>query len=210
MANITLYGTPISTYVRTVRLLLAGANVEYDLKDIGIFNGDNETEEYLSKHPFGKIPTFEIDEDSLYETDAITVYINETLAGGKFKPADAMLHARLHQITSIVNSYLYAPAVGVLTIENLVKPGQGKETDQAAVEEAIAPTKKALEAIEALTAGSPYLLGSSITIADFYLIPIFFYISKTPQFDAVTAETPKLKAWWEKAQTLDSVKEICG
>ncbi|MGD1863265.1 MAG: hypothetical protein ACFB0D_01795 [Phormidesmis sp.] len=27
------------------------------------------------------------------------------------------------------------------------------------------------------------------------LIPIFFYIAKPPQFDAVTAETPKLKDW---------------
>jgi len=210
MANITLYGTPISTYVRTVRLLLAGAKAEYNLKDIGIFNGDNETEEYLGKNPFGKVPTLEIDGDLLYETDAIAVYINETLAAGQFKPTDAMLHARLHQITSIINSYLYAPAVGALTIENLVKPSQGKETDQKAVEAAIAPTQKALKAIEDLTIGSPYLLGDSITIADFYLIPIFVYISKTPQFEAVTAQTPKLKTWWEKAQSLDTVKEICG
>ena len=210
MSNITLYGTPISTYVRTVRLLLASANIDYDLKDIGIFNGDNETDEYLNKHPFGKIPTLEVDGDILYETDAITVYINETLASGKFKPADAMLHARLHQIVSVINSYLYAPAVGVLTIENLVKPGQGKETDQAAVEKAIAPTKKALNAIESIISGSPYLLSSEISIADFYLIPIFVYISKTPQFEAVTAEAPKLKAWWKNAQALDTVKEICG
>ena len=45
---ITLYGTPVSTYVRTTRLLLAEANIDYDLKDIGIFNGDNETPEYLA------------------------------------------------------------------------------------------------------------------------------------------------------------------
>ena len=61
MPNLTLYGTPISTYVRTARLLLAGANVDYTLKDVGIFNGDNETDDYLSKHPFGKIPTLAID-----------------------------------------------------------------------------------------------------------------------------------------------------
>ncbi|MEN8447760.1 MAG: glutathione S-transferase N-terminal domain-containing protein, partial [Cyanobacteria bacterium J06555_13] len=61
MSNITLYGTPVSTYVRTTRLLLAGANITYDLKDIGIFNGDNKTEDYLKKHPFGKVPTLEVD-----------------------------------------------------------------------------------------------------------------------------------------------------
>ncbi|MGB3790455.1 MAG: glutathione S-transferase family protein [Phormidesmis sp.] len=210
MANITLYGTPISTYVRTVRLLLASTGIEYDLKDVGIFNGDNQTDEYLSKHPFGKIPTLEVEGELLYETDAVTYFVNEKFAQGKFAPTDLLLRSHMYQIISIVNSYLYAPAVGVLTIENLVKPGQGKQTDQQAVEGAIAPAKKALEAIEDLISGSPYLLGSEISIADFYLIPIFVYISKTPQFESVTASTPKLKDWWTKARSLDLVKEICG
>ncbi len=210
MANITLYGTPISTYVRTVRLLLASTGIEYDLKDVGIFNGDNQTDEYLSKHPFGKIPTLEVEGELLYETDAVTYFVNEKFAQGKFAPTDLLLRSHMYQIISIINSYLYAPAVGVLTIENLVKPGQGKQTDQQAVEGAIAPAKKALEAIEDLISGSPYLLGSEISIADFYLIPIFVYISKTPQFESVTASTPKLKDWWTKARSLDLVKEICG
>ncbi len=210
MPNITLYGTPISTYVRTVRLMLAYANVDYQLKDIGIFNGDNETDDYLAKHPFGKIPTIEIDGEQLYETDAITFYVNEKFASGKFAPTDLMIKARMYQVIGIVNSYLYSPAVGALTIENLVKPDLGKETDQQAVEKAIAPTQKALKAVEDLIAGEPYLLGSDITIADFYLIPIFVYISKTPQFETVTANTPKLKAWWTNAQAQDAVKEICS
>ena len=209
MPNITLYGTPVSTYVRTVRLLLAGANVDYDLKDIGIFNGDNKTDDYLSKHPFGKVPTIVIDGETIYETDAITYYVNEKFAGGKFSPSDLLLRTRMYQIMAIANSYLYAPAIGTLTIENLIVPSQGGETNQAAVEAAIAPTKTALEAIEKLVKASPYLLGSDINIADFYLIPIFIYLSQTPQFEAVTAQTPQLKTWWEKAQTLPSVKEIC-
>lgn len=210
MANITLYGTPISTYVRTVRLLLAAANVDYALKEIGIFNGDNKTEDYLSKHPFGKIPTLEIDEEQIYETDAITYYVSEKLASSKFKPSDVLLQTRMYQIMSIVNSYLYAPAVGTLTIENLVVPQQGGTPNKEKIESAIAPTKKALKAIEDLFIGMPYLLGSNITLADFYLIPIFVYLAKTPQFEAVTDGSPKLKAWWETVQDLNTVKEICS
>ncbi|MBE9061642.1 glutathione S-transferase family protein [cf. Phormidesmis sp. LEGE 11477] len=210
MTDITLYGTPISTYVRTAQLVLSGAEVEYDIKDIGIFNGDNQTDSYLKKNPFGKIPTLEIEGETLYETDAITYLVNEKYAQGKFAPDDLWLRSRMHQIISIVNSYLYVPAVGVLTIENLVKPGQGEEIDQAAVEGAIAPVKTALEAIEKLAAGDPYLLSSELSLADFYLIPIFFYVAKTPQFDQITASTPKLKNWWEKVRSLDLVKKICS
>ncbi len=210
MSNITLYGTPVSTYVRTVRLLLAQADIEYSLEDIGIFNGDNKTDDYLSKQPFGKVPALEIEGQQIYETDAITHYVNEALAAGKFKPTALMLQARMYQIISIINSYLYPSAIGVLTIENLIVPQQGGGPHKEKIEGAIAPAKKALNAIEALIQGSPYLLGDRISIADFYLIPIFVYISKTPQFDAITAEAPKLKTWWEKAQTLSLVKEICG
>lgn len=210
MPNITLYGTPISTYVRTVRLLLAEAKADYQLKDIGIFNGDNKTDEYLAKNPFGKIPTLEIDGKTIYEDDAITHYLNETVAGGQFSPNEPLQQARMYQMMSIVSSYLYGPAVGTLTIQNLVVPQQGGETDRDAVKEAVSPTQKALKAIEDLFQGTPYLLGNQLTIADFYLIPIFDYLSKTPQFEAVTENLPKLKDWWKSIQTLDSYQAVCS
>lgn len=208
--SIILYGTPISTYVRTVRLLLAEANIDYDLKDIGIFNGDNKTQEYLAKHPFGKIPTLEVDGINIYETTAITYYINQKLADAKFAPADILGQTRMYQIMAIIDSYLYNPAVQKIVIQNLVVPSQGGETDQEAVQKAIAPTQKALSAIEDLYQGTPFLLGSMIGIADFYLIPIFVYLEKTPQFAEVANNVPKLKAWWNEVKALASVKEICS
>lgn len=210
MPNITLYGTPISTYVRTVRLLLAEANIDYNLQDIGIFNGDNQTAEYLAKHPFGKVPTLEIDGINIYETAAITYYIDQKIASGKFSPSDVLLQTKMRQIIGIIDSYLYPPAIGTIVIQNLIVPSQGGETDTEAVQKAIAPAKKALKAIEDLYVGSPFLLGSLISIADFYLIPIFVYLEKTPQFAAVTASVPQLKAWWDEVKILSSVKEICA
>ena len=210
MADITLYGTPISTYVRTVRLLLAEANIEYDLKDIGIFNGDNETEDYLAKNPFGKVPTLEVGGEQLYEVAAITFYINQALAAGKYSPADLWMQARMRQIMSIVSSYLYAPTISTIVIQRLIVPGQGGQTDEEAVKAAIAPAQTALKAIEDLITGSPFLMGSVVTIADFYLIPIFVYLEKTPEFEAVTAQTPQLQTWWNNAKTLPSVQQICA
>ena len=207
---VTLYGTPVSTYVRTVRLLLAEAKIDYDLKDIGIFNGDNETDTYLAKHPFGKVPTLEIDGINIYETAAITYYVNQKLASAKFAPLDVLGQTRMRQIMAIVDSYLYNPAVQTIVIQNLIVPSQGGQTDTEAVQKAIAPTQKALKAIEDLFIGSPFLVGSLISIADFYLIPIFIYLEQTPQFAEVTVNVPKLKAWWNEVKILASVKEICS
>ena len=210
MPNLTLYGTPISTYVRTVRLLLAEANINYNLQDIGIFNGDNETADYLAKHPFGKVPAMVVDGITIYETSAITHYVNQSLANGLFAPPDVLLQTRMLQVMAIVDNYLYEPAIGTIVIQNLIVPQQGGSTDTEAVQKAIAPTQKALAAIEDLVTGTPFLISSLISIADFYLIPIFVYLEKTPQFAAVTANTPKLKTWWQEAKILTSVQKICA
>ena len=208
--SITLYGTPVSAYVRTVRLLLAEANIDYDLKDIGIFNGDNETQEYLAKHPFGKVPTLEVDGIEIYETTAITYYINQKLANAKFAPSDVLGQTQMRQIMAIIDNYLYSPAIEAIVIQNLIVPDQGGQTDEEAVQKAIAPVQKALGAIEDLCKGTPFLLGSMISIADFYLIPIFIYLEQTPQFAEVTANVPKLKAWWNEVKILSSVQKVCS
>ena len=210
MPNLTLYGTPQSTYVRTTRLLLAEANIDYELKDIDIFSGENKTDAYLAKHPFGKVPTLEVDTQTIYETSAITYYINQKLAGGKFAPPDILMQTRMHQIMAIIDSYLYPHAIGTIVMQNLIVPQQGGQTDKDKVESAIVPTIKALEAIEVLCQGKPFLVDTMISIADFYLIPIFVYLEKTPEFEAVTTHTPKLITWWDEAKILASVKKICA
>lgn len=210
MATLTVYGTPISTYVRTVRLLLEATGADYTLKDINIFNGENQSAAYLAKNPFGKVPTLEVDGALLYETNAIVEYLDAVVANHKFSPADALLQARMRQIMAVIDSYLYPLAIGTIVIQRLIVPSQGGTPDEATVANAVAPAKTAVDAIEAIITGNPYLLGSNIGIADFYLIPIFIYLSKTPEFAAITAQTPKLQAWWEKASQLPDVQKVCA
>ncbi|MDZ8054718.1 MAG: glutathione S-transferase family protein [Aulosira sp. ZfuVER01] len=209
MATITIYGSPVSTYVRTVRLLLEEADANYNLTGINILAGENTSVQYLSKNPFGKIPTLEFDGELLYETAAITEYLDTVVANNKFSPSNPLSKARMRQIMAIIDSYLYNPAIKTIVIQRLIVPNQGSKTDEDAVKNAITPAKKSLEAIESLTVGSPYLLGSELSIADFYLIPIFNYLSKTPEFYAITAQTPKLTTWWNEANQLKNVKRVC-
>jgi glutathione S-transferase len=210
MVKFTVYGTPVSVYVRIVRLLLEETGTAYDLKPIDIFNGENQSAEYLAKNPFGKVPTLEVDGEFIYETTAITGYLDTAVANHQFSPSDPLLQARMHQIMGIVDSHLYTPAIGSIAIQRLIVPSQGGKTDEAKVEAAVAPVKLALEAIEALTAGSPYLLTHEMTIADLYLIPVFIYLSQTPEFERTTAQTSKLRTWWNQVSQLPSVKKVCA
>ena len=210
MSKLVVWGTPVSTYVRTVRLLLEEIGADYTLQSVDIFNGESQSPEYLAKNPFGKIPTLEVNGELLYETAAITEYLDATLGDRKFSFSDPMLQARMRQIMAIIDSYFYGPAITTIVIQRLIVPSQGGNTDEAKVKNAIAPAQKAIEAIESLATASPYLLGSQASIADFYLIPIFIYFSQTPEFEEITAQTPKLRTWWDQVSQLPSVKKVCA
>ena len=206
MTQFTLYGPTLSTYVRTVRMVLAETNTPYDLKEVDIFS--DRDPEYLAKNPFGKVPTLDIDGETLYETCAIVVYLDAVVGDRAFTPAAPLAQAHMRQIMAIVDSYLYAPAISTITIQRLIVPSQGGQPDEAAVAAATPKAKTALEAIEAIASCSPYLLGDAITLADFYLMPVMLYLSKTPELAAVSRETPKLNAWWASISQRPSFLEV--
>ena len=51
-----LYGFDGSTYVRTVRMLLAEKRVAYDQVPVNVLAGEPRQPEHLARHPFGKVP----------------------------------------------------------------------------------------------------------------------------------------------------------
>jgi glutathione S-transferase len=116
----------------------------------------------------------------------------------------------MRQLMAIIDSYLFSPAIGTIVVQRLIVPSLGRKTDEAKVKNAIAPAQTAIEAIESLAADSPYLLGSEASIADFYLIPILMYLFQTPEFEVITAQTPKLRRWRDEVSLLPNVKKLCA
>lgn len=210
MAQFIVHGTPASVYVRITLLLLESIPADYEVKEVDIFSGENQTPEYLEMNPFGKVPTLELKGQLLYESTAITDYLDSTVGVSKFTPLEAFVRARMRQIMAIVDNYLYPPAIGTIVIQRLIVPSQGGQSDETAIKNAMAPVQKSLAAIEAIASTDPYLVDSKMTLADMYLIPVVAYLAQTPEFDTLTAQTPKLRAWWERAKTSSIVQKVCG
>lgn len=206
MTQFTLYGPALSTYVRTVRMILIDTETSYELESVDIFN--ERSSDYLAKHPFGKVPVLAIDGELLYETCAIVEYLDAVVGHYQFTPTEPLQRARVRQIISIIDSYLYSPAISTITIQRLIVPSQGGQPNETAIQAAIPKVKTALEAIEAIITSSSYLLGDKITLADFFLLPVMFYLSKTPEMVEVTSNTPKLKAWWEALSQYPSFLQV--
>jgi glutathione S-transferase len=206
MAAPVVYGPAYSTYARTARLALEEKGVDYKLEDVDILQGAGQSPAHLARQPFGKVPSFEHDGFRLYETCAITRYIDEAFPGPKLQPADAKRRARMTQIISVSDSYAYPNCIGKVVWQRLVVPLLGGQSDDKIVSEGMPMVEKAVAALEALVdATGPFLCGPDISLADLHLAPVMAYFSATPEGQKLLAGSPRLNRWWQAISTRPSV-----
>jgi glutathione S-transferase len=72
MSGIVLWRPDVSTYVRTVKMVLAEKGVS-DFKQVplNVLAGEPKTPEHLARHPFGKVPVLDHDGMRILETTAL-------------------------------------------------------------------------------------------------------------------------------------------
>ncbi|GEO17112.1 glutathione S-transferase family protein [Microvirga aerophila] len=203
MTRITLWGFSGSTYVRTVRMLLAEKGVnDYEQIPVDVLKGEPKSGEHLTRHPFGKVPVVEIDGFRVIETPAITRYLDALLPGPSLTPDDLRDRARMDMITSIIDSYGYSPLVGGVAAYHLFPDFVGGRND-AVHHEALGKGRLVISEIMRIGGQSPYLAGDEVSIADLYLAPIFAYVTLTPHKDEFLA-LPGVGDWWERIRSRPS------
>ena len=205
MAKPVIYGPAYSTYARTCRLALEEKGADYDLVEVDIFSGANTKPEHLARHPFGKVPAFEHDGLELYETDAITRYVDEAFDGLGLQPADAAGRARMAQAINIIGAYAYPAMILQIFVQRAVRPMTGGTADEDAIAAAIPQAETAVAALEKLIDGNAYLAGDRLSLADLLLIPVYDYIAQTPEGQNMLAKAPNLQRWWGTVRTRPSV-----
>ena len=99
--SIELHGYRYSVYAWIARLALAEKGVAHGWHEVDPFAPDVPAA-YLALHPFGRVPTLVADGFVLYETAAITRYVDEAFAGPPLQPTDPRERARVAQICSPV------------------------------------------------------------------------------------------------------------
>lgn len=189
-----LYGADYSVYVRIVRMALIEKGVDHDLVPVDVFAAEGPPEWYGAFHPFGRIPAFAHGDLHLYETTAITRYVDEAFDGPSLQPAQAMARARMNQIIAMLDAYAYRPMVWDVAVERLEKSAP----DEALIASALEHADKALQALVALTASGPWLLGDQLTLADLHACPILGYFAKAPEGRAMLARHPAIETWWNR------------
>ena len=205
MANPVVYGPRFSTYTRSVLLALEEKGAAYEVEEVNIMEGAHQTPEHLARHPFAKVPAFSHDGFDLYEVCAILSYVDDAFPGVSLQPDDAKAKARMHQVMGIVDSYAYPAFITQIVIPRVVVPMMGGETDEVAVKAALPQAEKCVNALERLIGGNKFVAGSALSLADLHLVPVYDYLSQTPEGEMLLANAPGLRGWWDGVRDRESV-----
>jgi glutathione S-transferase len=202
MSNMTLWGFDGSTYVRTVKMLLAEKGwTQFDQVPLNVLQGEPRQPEHLERHPFGKVPVLDHDGVRILETSAIARYLNDVLPGKSLVPATPKDRARMDMVIGIIDSYGYGALVGGIAAYHLFPDFVGGKND-AARASGSQTGRKVIEFIMKTKGASPFIAGE-LSLADLYLAPIIFYVSLTPDKDVVF-DVEGASDWWAKIQALPS------
>jgi glutathione S-transferase len=206
MADVTVYGFPLSTYVNIVRLVLTHKGVAYDFHDL---ESEMGRASHLALHPFNRVPILDHAGFRVYETAAIALYVDEVFAGPPLQPKDIRQRAKMHQWLSALNSYYYPYMAFHLGHERIVYPALGIAPDEKVVAHALPRIAVALDVMEReLSNGHDYLVGDQLTLADFFLLPTMTTLSLTPEGQDMLKPRVRIGAWRARMEALPSVMAV--
>ena len=106
---VQLHGYRYSVYNRIARLALLSKKVEHQTIEVNPFAELSEA--YLRLHPFGRVPVLTHGAFRLFETSAITRYVDRAFTGRPLQPEGAAALARMDQVIAVIDAYAYWPMV---------------------------------------------------------------------------------------------------
>ncbi|NPU65690.1 glutathione S-transferase family protein [Bradyrhizobium sp. 83012] len=193
--TVELHGYQYSVYSWIARLALHEKGVVHNWIEVNPFS-ENVPASYLVIHPFKRVPALVHDAFFVYETGAITRYVDEAFDGPKLQPTEPTERARCSQIMSIVDSYAYWPLVRQVFSHRVFRPRLKRSADESEVQRGLDAAPKLLSALETVSGQGQYLVGNTLSLADIHLAPMIGYFVMAPEGAALLRKHIKLSRWW--------------
>jgi glutathione S-transferase len=162
----TVYGVPISPFVRKVRVAMAEKSIAYDLDPVIPVN---VSPEYRKISPLGKVPAFRDGDKTLADSSVIIAYLERTHPTPPLYPSDPYEYARALWFEEYADGGLVTIIGPKIFFQKIVGPRFfNQKTDEAvvkkAVEEELPPMFDYLES--QLAPGASTLVGKQFTVGD--------------------------------------------
>ena len=195
MSDLIAYGFSRSTFVNIVRLVLTHKEVPYTFHDLELEMGKPS---HLALHPFNRVPILRHGDFMVYETNAIVSYLEESFPEPTLQPKSVRDRARMNQWINYHVAH-----------ERNVFAELGIASDENVVAHALPKIEVGLKVAEReLAHGKEYLLGSELTLADFYLLPSTYSFNFAPEAKSMYPKYPGFSRWRERMEGLPTVKKL--
>ena len=129
--------------------------------------------------------------------------------GPTLQPKDVRARARMNPWISAVNSYYYPYMIYHVSHERRVFPELGIPSDEKVVAHALPKIEVGLQVLEReLGHGKDHLLGSDLTLADFYVLPSTYAFGLTKEGQAMYPRYPAFCRWRERMEAHPTVRKF--
>jgi glutathione S-transferase len=178
-----------------------GSPVELVRIDLG--KGENKTPEYLAINPNAKVPALTDGSTRLWEADAIMGHLARA-AGSDLWPSDGERQVDMVRWLSW-NAHHFTRHAGALYFQHIIKPlFLRTEPDPEAVEEATGFFRQFARVLDDHLGGRKFLLGDTLTIADFAVGVTLPYAEKAK---IPVAGYPEIVRWHDRLNELPAWRE---
>ncbi|MEM9375955.1 MAG: glutathione S-transferase family protein [Pseudomonadota bacterium] len=173
-----LYMSPGSHHSRRVMLLIREMEIDVDEQIVGVrppgMGGENEGSEFLAMNPAGKVPVLRDGSLTLSESNAIMIYLAETLGPTQLWPDAPKVRAKISQWQFFQAAHI-SPTTDGFLYENVVKPMTGQHNDAPALKQLTSSFHRWCRVLSHTLSHSDYLVGNELSCADLSVACAFMY-----------------------------------
>ncbi|MNQ76299.1 Dichloromethane dehalogenase [compost metagenome] len=204
--SLTLYGAPLSPFVRKVRLYLLEKGLDYQLEIVTPFG---QPAWFRELSPLGRIPAMRDGDVALADSSVICQYLEEKHPQlAPLYGRDAEERARVRWLEKY-SDYEVAPLATFGVFRNrALKPTMGQPCDEAAVQAALTDKLPPhFDYLEKNLGSAEYFVGERLTMADLAITTQL--INMEHGGERLDAERwPRLAAHYERVTARDSVQAV--
>lgn len=206
-APVTLIGFRHSVYQRVVRVVLYEKGVPYEVEEVDPFD-PKAADRLRERHPFGRVPILRHSGFNLYETAAITRYVDAAFDGPALVPGDLRAAARMAQVIAIWDAYGYRPMIRQVFARRVFEPWEDEATNEAEIAAGLEGARPVLAALEGIAVEGIVLTGTTITLADCHGAAMMDYFARAPEGTSLLEAHPCLGVWWNTMRDRPSIARL--
>ena len=187
---ITLYGGPLSGNAYKVRLLLNLLGLEFEETVVNLQTRENQADSFLALNPRGQIPTLVDGEVTIWDSQAILVYLARRY-GEAWLPVEPAAMAEVMQWLAVAENELLFGLARARAVKSF-----GRDFDLASCQ---AYGHAGLKVLEQRLAEHQWLASGKPTIADIACMP---YAALSYMGDIPLDGYPSVRAWIDRIRAL--------